>query len=179
MGSPPEAIALMYMHTARPYRIVMTGVLLWALLISDIACSRAESSGTSATQSALSAAPQSSEPVLKRTVSSEAGSATGRAPDHAGASGATTRDTLGKVCSDLCERSRELKCVNAAECKPHCLAMASATPCNEPMAAFYQCLLAQPIKNWECAEDGVAAIRDGFCSKEQQLVASCMLAKMR
>jgi hypothetical protein len=81
------------------------------------------------------------------------------------------------ACAAICERSRVLRCQNADECLPNCLGAASGTPCNAEFQAFYQCLVPQPIKNWECAEDGVAAIRPGFCEKEQERALSCMQAK--
>jgi hypothetical protein len=55
----------------------------------------------------------------------------------------------------------------------------SLTPCSEPMQAFFQCLRKQPVANWQCAPEGVAAIRDGFCDKEQAETVHCMQAKMR
>jgi hypothetical protein len=45
--------------------------------------------------------------------------------------------------------------------------------------AFYQCLVPQPIKNWECDEEGVAAIKPGICDKEQERAIQCMQAKAK
>ncbi len=59
------------------------------------------------------------------------------------------------------------------------MAMASVTPCSEAFLSFYGCLVTQPPKNWECGDDGVAAIRDGFCDPEQARAAKCMEAKMQ
>jgi hypothetical protein len=55
--------------------------------------------------------------------------------------------------------------------------MAAGTPCSESFAALYQCLVREPIEHWECAEDGIAAIRVGFCEKEQERAVGCMEAK--
>jgi hypothetical protein len=52
--------------------------------------------------------------------------------------------------------------------------MGSLTPCSDPMAALYGCLAGQPLKNWECAPDGVAAVRVGFCDIEQRRAVECM-----
>jgi hypothetical protein len=57
--------------------------------------------------------------------------------------------------------------------------MASLTPCGDEFRAFYGCLVGQPPQNWECSEDGVAAIREGFCESQQSRVAACMNAKMQ
>lgn len=43
---------------------------------------------------------------------------------------------------------------------------------------FYACLEKQPTKNWECGEDGVAAIKPGFCDGEQGSAVHCMEAKI-
>jgi hypothetical protein len=85
---------------------------------------------------------------------------------------------LERACIAICQRSRTLKCGNARECQPHCLAMGALTPCSSEIHRFYDCLVPQPIQNWECAADGVAAIRDGFCDKEQSDALACMEAKM-
>jgi hypothetical protein len=81
------------------------------------------------------------------------------------------------ACGSICERSQVLKCKNADECMVNCLAAASGTPCNAEFLAFYRCLVAQPLKNWECAEDGVAAIKPGICDGEQRRTIQCMQEK--
>jgi hypothetical protein len=81
---------------------------------------------------------------------------------------------IERACTDICGRTRELKCPNVAECMPNCLAVGTVTPCTQEVTALYKCLVKQPVKNWECAEDGVAAIRDGFCDKEQEKTVTCM-----
>jgi hypothetical protein len=57
--------------------------------------------------------------------------------------------------------------------------MAALTPCQGEMVGFYQCLVTQPVDHWECAEDGVAAIRDGFCDDPQRTAIACMESKMQ
>ena len=86
---------------------------------------------------------------------------------------------LERSCREICDRSRVLQCSNLAKCMPNCLAMGSLTPCSGPMQAFFQCLRKQPAANWQCAPDGVAAIRDGFCDTEQAETVRCMQDKMR
>lgn len=88
---------------------------------------------------------------------------------------------LGAVkdaCGSICERSAVLKCKNADQCLVNCLAAASGTPCNPEFLGFYRCLVPQPIANWECAEDGVAAVIPGVCDAEQQRAIQCMKAKV-
>ena len=81
---------------------------------------------------------------------------------------------IERACGEICQRSGQLKCSHASECMVNCLAMGTVTPCTPEMTAFYRCLVKQPAKNWECDEDGVAAIRQGFCDKEQEKTVLCM-----
>ena len=80
-------------------------------------------------------------------------------------------------CSAICDRSNHLKCKRASDCMKNCLAM-TTTPCAEPTISLYHCLITQSLEHWECGEDGVAAIREGYCDKEQAGVFACMQAKM-
>lgn len=82
-------------------------------------------------------------------------------------------------CRAICERSSQLKCKNTDECVPNCLAMASLTPCTAEIATMFGCILREPIAHWECAEDGVGAIRDGYCNDEQGKAVACMEQKMQ
>jgi hypothetical protein len=84
---------------------------------------------------------------------------------------------IRSTCTKICEHSRVLRCQNASECELNCVAMATGTPCNSEFRALYGCLLQQPAANWECAEDGIAAVREGFCEAQQQSAVSCMQAK--
>jgi hypothetical protein len=52
--------------------------------------------------------------------------------------------------------------------------MASIKPCVAAFNSLYACLAAEPLAHWECAEDGIAAIRDGYCEKEQERAAGCV-----
>jgi hypothetical protein len=46
------------------------------------------------------------------------------------------------------------------------------------MSQFFNCLVKEPVEHWECAEEGVAAIRPAYCDGEQQRAVRCMEAKM-
>jgi hypothetical protein len=86
--------------------------------------------------------------------------------------------SLERSCREICDRSRRLKCENTAECMPNCLAMGSLTPCTDKMTVFFHCLVEQPLQNWECSPDGVAAVRPGFCENEQASAVGCMETHM-
>lgn len=81
---------------------------------------------------------------------------------------------LEPTCAKICEHSSVLHCKNADQCALNCVAAATGTPCNDEFRAFYQCLVTQPAANWECSEDGVAAVREGFCDKPQERAITCM-----
>jgi hypothetical protein len=83
-----------------------------------------------------------------------------------------------EACRTICERSRQLTCKNAQECLPNCLGMASLTPCSEPISEFYRCLVREPLEHWECDEDGIGSIREGYCDSEQARAVSCAEAKL-
>jgi hypothetical protein len=86
---------------------------------------------------------------------------------------------VSDLCGGICERSRKLRCKNAAECERNCQAMGLIAGCNEQMLVLYRCLGGQAVDRWECAEDGVAAIRDGFCEAEQEKAVACVEMKTK
>ncbi|HEY2405694.1 MAG TPA: hypothetical protein VGI10_06820 [Polyangiaceae bacterium] len=88
---------------------------------------------------------------------------------------ATFLKALARDCEGICAHSFELKCSHAVDCKLNCIAMGSIAACQPEFSAFYRCLLAQPADHFSCdADDGVAAINEGFCDQEQQASLHCM-----
>ena len=85
--------------------------------------------------------------------------------------------SLQQTCDAICSHSRELKCNHTSQCFSNCVGMGAITPCTDEVSAFYRCLTKQPTRNWQCDEDGVAAIREGLCDTEQSHVVKCMQAK--
>ena len=79
-----------------------------------------------------------------------------------------------KLCDELCNISKPLKCRNGRECPTRCRSMAAMPICKTELSRVLECLVHQPAKNWECDEDGVGAIRDPFCSREQAELTACM-----
>lgn len=77
-------------------------------------------------------------------------------------------------CISACQRSRDLKCPDAARCEATCVALRDSEPCGNEMRAALRCFAAQPVASWECGEDGMAAIREGFCGDQQQQVVTCL-----
>jgi hypothetical protein len=85
---------------------------------------------------------------------------------------------VSELCRSICERSQVLKCKNADQCLVECVTTGTETPCNAEFQAFYRCLVPQPAQNWECAEDGIAAIKPGLCDEQQERALQCMEAKV-
>jgi len=57
--------------------------------------------------------------------------------------------------------------------------MGSVTACSQQISALFPCLLKEPSQHWECDESGLAAIRDGYCDKEQAVAVACMEKQMQ
>jgi hypothetical protein len=143
-------------------------------LVLLAACARRASADDS------NAAPTAASSAIAPATASAAvaaGSAVDSAPGNAAR--VEVSPSLERSCREICDRSRRLKCENASECMPNCLAMGSITPCTEKMTAFFRCLVGQPVQNWECSPDGVAAIRPGFCESEQANAVACMETNMK
>jgi hypothetical protein len=83
------------------------------------------------------------------------------------------------ACRSVCERSKQLKCAHTDECLTNCMGMATLTPCSAEFSKLFPCWLHEPVEHWECGEDGVGAIRDGYCDKEQAEAVACMEKKMQ
>lgn len=139
--------------------MVLVGLLSSCVLAG--ACDKAKTDPAPATASAH-------EPAAK---------APARAPEPTGSARIEAATEVEKTCTSICDRSRTLKCANVAECQPNCLAMAVGTPCSSEFMRFYACLVREPVEHWECSEDGIAAIKEGFCEKEQEAAIACMEAK--
>jgi hypothetical protein len=135
----------------------------WVTLLT-FGCSRNEST-------TAQAAPTASTHI---TAQLAAGVAT-NTPQPAAAP--ATRSIAAKpssLCEKVCERTRDLRCKDHHGCLANCTMMAAMQPCDEQFAAFYGCLAQETLSHWECSPEGVPAIRDGYCEKEQAAASSCL-----
>jgi len=78
------------------------------------------------------------------------------------------------MCKSICRRSEPLRCKNGQECMLRCESMAGSPVCSVQVQDLFKCLLRQPTVNWECDEDGIGAIRDPYCDKEQSKLVACI-----
>lgn len=148
-------------YAQRPWRPFVAGVLL-------VACAQKVPKETREAAAASS---------LSRAA------ATRPAPPAAAAAAEPARVAIPAAtqdaCRSICERSTQLKCKNAGQCAANCVGMAALTPCSDAISTLYSCLVREPLAHWNCAEDGVAAIREGYCDSEQAKAVACMEAKMQ
>jgi hypothetical protein len=95
-------------------------------------------------------------------------------PVSSGAS--TARPSAADPCVSACAHSRELRCSGAEQCETTCARLRDSDPCGAEMRAALGCFAAEPATSWECGDDGMAAIREGFCVAAQQRVVDCLSA---
>ena len=79
-----------------------------------------------------------------------------------------------ELCRVPCQRGSELGCKNASLCAARCAEMANGQLCQEEMRSVLACITREPSSNWECDEEGLAAIREGYCEREQQGFLDCV-----
>jgi hypothetical protein len=84
----------------------------------------------------------------------------------------------GAQCDKFCTTANSLKCPNTPmNCVAACQQLITAVPkCQTQLEAVVNCSANQPVSNWECAADGEAEIKDGFCDPEGQAAAICILS---
>src|SRR5262249_19326583 len=80
------------------------------------------------------------------------------------------------ACEPICRHPRALRCPNPSQCLTACREMQASSVCRAQIHSFLDCLLKQPTEHWECDEDGIGSIQDGYCDAEQAAVATCVQA---
>jgi hypothetical protein len=92
---------------------------------------------------------------------------------------ATPNGRAGDPCPQICERTVTLGCGPRNECMTACAQVNDGSICAAEMSAFMGCALEHPTEHWECADNGVAAIRDGYCDQQQLAVLTCFRSSVR
>jgi len=154
----------------------MIRLALVSLLLVISACTRTRSEDA-VQSSALPLPAEKPNAADKGTPSAQPPTLAPSAPSSAASEMAKVEPppaAVSAACDEICSRSRELHCAGQARCPQGCVEMAAIPGCEPPFAALYTCLTAEPVAHWECSEDGVAAIRDGYCEKQQAAAASCV-----
>lgn len=78
------------------------------------------------------------------------------------------------ACAVMCRHSRRLGCAGLSHCGESCSRLVALTDCAMEMAAALGCFTKEGDDHWECGEDGLAAIRDGYCEREQAAYVACL-----
>jgi hypothetical protein len=84
---------------------------------------------------------------------------------------------LTRDCQDICQLSQKLHCSRADDCMSSCVSVGQS-PCAAEMLRLFRCAVYEPPSHWKCADDGMAAIRPGYCDKEQEHTFVCMQNRM-
>jgi hypothetical protein len=78
------------------------------------------------------------------------------------------------LCVKMCERGSALHCkVDVSACRDACQHSLSP-PCDSELRASLTCVTAEPIAHWECSDEGLPVIRDGYCNAEQAKLMACV-----
>lgn len=80
-----------------------------------------------------------------------------------------------ELCVGICKHTVSLGCnSNDAECRDTCEQMLQVDTCGGEMARVFACMARQPTAAFECGEDRIAALLDGYCDAEQSSFARCI-----
>jgi hypothetical protein len=111
----------------------------------------------------------SSQPSVNKTTSTNA------VVQQGTSSGGMDNDE--NYCRIICNRSIMLGCRKAkAVCLLHCEETRAVPFCRKEMLSIMQCVVKEPIHNWECNDQDIASIKDGFCDDEQAVFMRCLMS---
>lgn len=167
-------------HEAGWAGVLCLGLVLWLVGCDyGAAPSGAGSASPSAkTDRAPSPAPAAANAALvaKPVAAAPAVAAPAPTPGEPANAEATDKAAPSARCDQVCERTLKLKCGAREPCLEACSAANDGSICGAEMNAFMDCALAHPVEHWECSENGVAAIRQDYCDREQQGFMHCFTA---
>jgi hypothetical protein len=89
---------------------------------------------------------------------------------------AAVADKETDSCSIICLRSKDLRCsIGPDDCLTACKEMQDVPVCKAEMQEVVGCMVTKPPKDWECSEEGIAALKDGVCDDEQGRFMTCIM----
>lgn len=155
------------------------GILLFSIVV---ACSRnapeqeaAPASSASLHVKSVASATAGAKAVASAEAPVPSGRSSGSSSTRSPAAPlASAAPGIGATCEKVCAYSGQLNCGKTDHCVQDCVEMASITPCTAAFRSLYSCLLREPLSHWECSEDHMGAIRDGYCESEQAAAATCV-----
>jgi hypothetical protein len=147
-----------------------------SLMFSATACDPNKSSSVPSTKPSEvtpSVAPVEQQPSAPTRAAAEEPAV---APNTKAAASNTKAAAPDARCTDICEHTVKLACGSRQACMDACAEANDGSICDHEMRAFVTCSLTHPVAHWECTENGVAAIKQGFCDGEQQDFVRCFEA---
>lgn len=91
-------------------------------------------------------------------------------------SAAPPKLTHDQMCDGICARASELRCDKARQCPKMCAETMRLNVCEQELEAATRCTLSHPANDWQCTRQGVASIKDPFCTEEQRAFGKCLVA---
>lgn len=159
-------------------RVLCVGLILWLAGCDHGGSTSTAGSGNSSakmdpvTTQTPDLTGASAAPHAAQAAPPTPGSAVGEPATAAKVEGAIEKNR----CAEVCDRTMKLGCGPRATCLEACSAANDGSICGDEMNAFMDCALTHPASHWECSENGVAAIRQGYCDREQQSFMHCFTA---
>jgi hypothetical protein len=116
--------------------------------------------------------PKSAAPAVTASVSAAAAAAPSLPPASSNPPPAPSNAALRSACEGSCQAGASLHCSEQAQCVERCLSSMHMPGCDDELLRFMACAAREPAAHWECS-DGIAALKDGSCEREQATVAAC------
>ena len=80
------------------------------------------------------------------------------------------------TCATICRRSNELNCkIQSDQCINVCREMQDVPVCKAEMEKVVSCMVSRSATDWECSEEGIAALKNGACDSQQNGFINCMM----
>jgi hypothetical protein len=161
----------------RSHAWLLRGIAM-SLALAATACGPSEATTEAPSTVPPSAAGPAVAPVTKATTTPpKETEAAPQAPSEpmpeAPAQPTSSRDAM---CDGICARAAELRCPKANDCPKMCAETMKIEVCNAELAKATDCVLARPATDWQCTAQGVASIKDPFCTAEQKAFGDCLIA---
>jgi hypothetical protein len=85
----------------------------------------------------------------------------------------TKTEKVDSRCLQICGHVSKLNCGTESVCVQGCSQMVNIPKCTPQMNAFIDCISKESIDHFECGEQGIPSIKEGYCNDEQARFAEC------
>jgi len=83
---------------------------------------------------------------------------------------------VDNFCPEICRRTHALGCRAMSDCDQLCRGAFADMVCPQLLQPAMECALSLPLSSWFCSPDGIAAVKDGSCEREQIAYEACLTA---